>query len=90
MPYSDYTREEVAGRGKEIYEKNIKERVEPHEKGKFVVIDIETGEYEIDESDLAATKRALAKRPEAVLHGIRVGYRTAHNLGGRITIVRES
>lgn len=83
MPYSDYAREEVSERGKEIYEKEIKERVEPHENGKFAVIDIETGEYEIDKSDLAATKRALAKRPEAVLHGIRIGYPTAYKLGGR-------
>lgn len=83
MPYSDYTREEVGERGERIYEQEIKERVEPHEKGKFVIIDIETGEYEIDKSDLAATKRALAKRPEAVLYGVRVGYPTAYKLGGR-------
>lgn len=83
MPYSDYTREEVSERGKEIYEKEIKEHVEPEENGKFVVIDIETGEYELDESDLAATKRALARRPEAVLYHIRVGYRAAYKLGGR-------
>ncbi len=83
MPYSDYTREEVSERGEGIYAREIKERVEPQEKGKFVIIDIETGEYEIDRSDLAATKRALAKRPEAVLYGMRVGYRTAHKLGGR-------
>ncbi len=83
MPYSDYTREEVRDRGEKIYEKEIKERVEPREKGKFVVIDVETGEYEVDESDLAATKRSLAKRPEAVLYHIRIGYRTASKLGGR-------
>lgn len=83
MPYSDYTREEVAERGKEIYAREIKGVVEPEEKGKFVVIDIETGEYEVDESDLAATKHALAKRPEGVLYGIRVGYPTAYKLGGR-------
>lgn len=83
MPYSDYTREEIAERGEEIYAREIKERVEPEEKGKFVVIDIETGEYEIDESDLAATKRALAKRAVAVLYHIRVGHRAATKLGGR-------
>lgn len=83
MPYSDYTREEVAERGEEIYAREIKERVEPDENGKFVVIDIETGEYEIDKSDLAATKRALAKRPEAVLYRIRIGHRAAYKLGGR-------
>lgn len=83
MPYSDYTREEVSERGERIYEQEIKERVEPQENGKFVIIDIETGEYEIDKNDLAATKRALAKRPEAVLFHIRIGHRAATKLGGR-------
>ena len=39
------------------------------------MIDIETGEYEVDEDDLQATKRALAKRPEAVLYGVRISNR---------------
>jgi hypothetical protein len=46
-----------------------------------VVVDIETGDYEIDADDLAATKRALAKRPDAVLYGVRIGYPTAYRLG---------
>ncbi|MGH3085730.1 MAG: hypothetical protein ACRDSJ_00250 [Rubrobacteraceae bacterium] len=83
MPYSDYTPEEVAERGERIYAQRIRGRVEPDEKGKFAIIDIETGDYEIDKSDLAATKRALAKRPDAVLYGIRIGYPTAYTLGGR-------
>ena len=43
---------------------------------------IETGDDEIDADDLAATKRALAKRPDAVLYGVRIGYPTAYRLGG--------
>lgn len=33
--------------------------------------------------DLAATKRALAKRPGAVLYGLRIGFPTPYRLGGR-------
>jgi hypothetical protein len=47
-------------------------------------VDIETGEYEIDPDDLKATKRALAKRPGAVLYGLRVGFPTAYRLGGSL------
>lgn len=83
MPYPNHTPEEVAERGERIYEQQIKERVEPGEKGKFVIIDIETGDYEIDRSDLAATKRALARRPDAILYGMRIGYPTAYKLGVR-------
>jgi hypothetical protein len=78
MPYAKYSREEVVSRGEELYARQIRPKVEAGNKGKFVVIDIETGEYEVDEDDLQATKRALAKRPDAVLYGVRIGYRTAY------------
>ncbi len=84
MPYTKYTPEEVHSRGEAIYEQQIRTKVEPQHKGKFLVLDVETGEYEIDEDDLKATKRALAKRPGAVLYGLRIGYPTAYRLGGHL------
>jgi hypothetical protein len=84
MPYARYLPREVESRGEEIYERQIRAQVEPGNKGKFVVIDIETGEFEVDEDDLQATKRVLAKRPEAVVYGLRIGYPTAYSLGGHI------
>jgi hypothetical protein len=86
MPYAKYTSEEVATRGEVIYEQHIRSQVEADHKGKFLVVDIETGDYEIDEDDLTATKRALAKRPEAVLYGLRIGYPTTYRLGGRFAV----
>ena len=82
MPYAHYTAEEVAARGEALYEQRIRTQVEAAHTGEFVVVDIETGDYEIDADDLAATKRALAKRPEAVLYGLRIGSPTAYRLGG--------
>jgi hypothetical protein len=86
MSYAKYSPEEVESRGEEIYERQILRNVEVGTKGKFVVIDIETGDYEVDEDDLQATKRALAKRSVAVLYGVRIGYPTAYALGGHITM----
>ena len=84
MPYTKYSPQEVEARGEKIYEEQIRPNVESGNKGKFVVMDIETGEYEVDKDDLAATKRALAKRSDAVLYGVRIGYPTAYTLGGHI------
>ena len=81
MPYAHYTAEEVAAQGEALYEQRIRPYVEATHQGQFVVVDIETGAYEIDADDLAATKRALAKRPDAVLYGVRIGYPTAYRLG---------
>ena len=82
MPYADYSPEEVQSRGETIYREELRDKVEAGNKGKFLVVDIETGEYEIDEDDLQATKRALAKRPDGVFCGLRIGYPTAYRLGG--------
>ena len=83
--YAKYSPKEVELRGEEIYARQIRQAVEDGNKGKFVVIDVETGQYEVDADDLQATKRALANRPDAVLYGVRIGYPTAYTLGGHIT-----
>jgi hypothetical protein len=43
-----YRKEEFARRGDEIYERDLRPHVEAGNEGKFIVIDIETGGYEID------------------------------------------
>ena len=86
MPDASYTREEVAARGEAIYDQDIRPGVESESKGKYLVLDIETGEYEIDQDDLVATKRIMAKYPDAVLYGLRIGYPAAYRLGGFSTV----
>jgi len=89
MPYAKYSPEEVESRGEAIYERQLRTALEHTEKGTYVVIDIETGEYEIDNDDLQATKRALSKRPDAVLYGLRIGYPTSYTLGGHFASEAE-
>ncbi len=82
MPYANYTPQEVAARGEAIYLRQIRDKLNPKHKGEFVVIDIETGEYEINADDVAATKRLLTNYPDAVIYGLRVGFSTAYRIGG--------
>ena len=79
MPFEDYTKKEICDRGEEIYQEQIKPLVEPQEKGKFVVIDIESGDYEIDREHLAATRRLRERRPDSVRYAGRVGYPSAYH-----------
>lgn len=81
MPYANYTSKEVASRGETIYRREIRDKVEPEHKGKFLVIDVETGEYEMNIDDLVATKRLLAKHPNAVVYGLQIGSPTAYRIG---------
>jgi hypothetical protein len=78
-----YTTEEVVRRGREIYDREIHAQVEASHEGEFVVVDVTTGAWEIDEDDVAASDRALAKNPDAVLYFARVGHTAAYRLGVR-------
>jgi hypothetical protein len=74
MGHPRYTRSEIAARAKAIYEEKLRNLVEPHHVGKYLVINVETGEYELDADDTAASRRAYEKFPNAALYGMRVGY----------------
>ena len=77
----NYTSDEVASRGESIYVNQIRDKVNPEHKGKYLVIDIESGEYVINDDDLAATKKLLASHPDAVIYGLRIGYPSAYRIG---------
>ena len=72
-----YSKDEFAKRGDRIYERDIHLHLTPEDEGKFVLIDIETGAYEIDADELAASDRLLARRPAAQVWMARVGLRAA-------------
>ena len=81
MSYTDYTAEEIESRGHAIYAAQIRDRLNADHRGKFLVIDIETGAYKVDGDDLSATKQLLALRPNAVIYGLRIGFPTAYRIG---------
>jgi hypothetical protein len=76
--------DDVIDRGTRIYEERLRPLLEPEQIGKYIVIDVETGEYEIDDDHMAASDRAAAKRPGALLYATRVGARTLGRIGGRV------
>lgn len=82
MDQDRFTPDEVSARGEEIYQKQIRSQVENGNKGKFVVIDIVTGDYELDVDDATASMRLLARNPQAVIYGLRVGHPAAYRFGG--------
>ncbi len=78
--------DEVVKRGRKLYDQEIRPKVEADNKGKFLVINVETGEYEMDADDVAAAKRARSRFPDAPLFSMRVGYPGAYRLGGRFAV----
>jgi hypothetical protein len=79
------SREAVAQRAKRLYERNIRQEVEIDENiGKMVIIDIETGDYKVDENGLRAADYLSEKHPNARLVGFKIGYNVAAAFGGGI------
>ena len=64
---------EIVQRGKALYEKQIRSQVEVGNVGKVLIINVDTGEYEIDLDHLTASDRAAAKCPGAPLYAMRIG-----------------
>jgi hypothetical protein len=78
-----YSKEEFAQLGDSRYENDVLPRMEPGDEGKFVAIDIETGEYEIDPNDLMALDRLFARLPGAQPWLRRIGSPHARRIGPR-------
>jgi hypothetical protein len=85
MPQAQYTSDEVVDRGEEIYEREIRAKVEPDHIGEFLVLDIVSGRYVVDADEMAALRRARAEHPEGVRYLKRVGFRAAHRIGARLS-----
>lgn len=78
-----YSKEEIARRGKELYESGIRQQVEEGNKGKIVAIDIETRDFEVDENLVSATNRLFERYPDAQPWVIRIGHYAVDRFGGR-------
>jgi hypothetical protein len=77
-----YSKEEFARRGDSLYEHELRTILETAgNEGTFVAIDIETGAYEIDSDELAASDRLLARVPTAQIWLRRIGSRHTRHFG---------
>ena len=65
-----------------LYRERIRPTLTDSDIGKFVIIDTNSGEYEIDRDDLAASHRLHSRLPDAFGYIMRVGYSAAYFFGG--------
>ena len=66
MPYAEQKR-----RGEAIYNTQIRHRIAPEDAGKFVLVDVLSCDYEIDDHAANAIIRLLKRRPDAITHEMR-------------------
>lgn len=78
---SRYSKKEIARRGDELYEKNVRPHLSPKDDGMICAIDVDTGAYELDREALAACHRLRERVPDAHIWILRVGTRYVHRFG---------
>jgi hypothetical protein len=87
-PLPRYSKEEHARRGAELYEQQVRPLVEPGNQGKIVALDVDTGVFEVADDTLTASRRLLARLPDAQIWCVRIGYPAVHRFGPRVRAVR--
>lgn len=60
-------REDAKETGQSIFLTRILPNLPDSDKGKMVVLDVDSGEYEVDADERAALDRLLARRPDACI-----------------------
>lgn len=82
-----YTAAEFQERG-EVLHKKILPTLKSEDMGKFLAIDIDSGEFEVGDDDYGVIDRLLQRKPHAQSWLCRVGYTAVYRLGGRIPLVK--
>ncbi len=67
----------------DIYNRVIRPVIGPADAAKYVAVAVESGDFELDPDDFAATGRLLARRPGARVWLMRVGPAAAYRMGLR-------
>lgn len=64
---------EIVPRGEEIYEREIRPKLGVEDEGKLVIVDVESGDFEVSDDENEASERLEKRRPGAMAFILRVG-----------------
>lgn len=65
--------EQIGQLGLDIYDKQVKPKLTPQDRGKWLAIDVSTAEYYIGKDAIEAAKKARATSPDAPLFIVKIG-----------------
>ena len=75
MPDAD--RSDVGRLGRDLYARVVQPQLRPEDDNKYVAIDVDTGAFEVDESDIEAVMRLHTVRADARVWLERAGWAAA-------------
>jgi hypothetical protein len=74
---------QIAEQGRRYYEEKLAKLLEPQHNGKYLVLDVDTGDYEMDQDEFAAYDRLAPRHPGKIFYAARVGQDVMFRIGGR-------
>jgi hypothetical protein len=77
-----YSKKEFARRGDALVENKVRPQLKANDEDKFVAIDIETGEYELDANEMKAADRLRKRVPDPQIWLVHVTLDYLHRFGG--------
>ncbi len=80
-PQPQYSKEEFAQLGDEIYTRDIYPQLQADSQGKIVAIDITTGAWEIDNDEILVCNRLEKRYPSAQIWIVKVGSKYVRRFG---------
>lgn len=75
-------REDFVERGKRLYDERLRGELEPENTGRFLAVDPDSENYFLGDTDVEALTAAREAMPGSLFYLVRVGYETAHAIGG--------
>jgi hypothetical protein len=82
MPTTQRSLNELAALGGDIFDRQVRPTLRPEDNGKFVAIDIETGEYELDKNEMKAAERLRKRVADPQIWSVHVTLGRLHRFGG--------
>lgn len=89
MTQPRYSAAETVRRAEELYERRLRSQVEAGNLGKYIAIDVDTGQYQIGDDYHAVARQMLDHNPAAALGVLRIGHRAVGRIGIRARISRR-
>ena len=71
----------VAERAKQIYQEQLRERLESADHGRFLWIEPQSGQFFLGDTFDEAVNQAIDAHPDRLTHTLRVGHSAALHLG---------
>lgn len=75
--------DDIVRRGRAIYDRDLRARLEAEHRGRFAAVDPDTGDYTVADDELSAVHALRERRPGVRPFIIRIGARVTYRIGAR-------